>query len=129
MYIKENPNPHGARVGDCVIRAISIATGEDWDKVYVDLCVQGFLMKDMPSSNHVWGSYLQSKGFEKYTIPYSCPDCYTIKDFSNDAPHGTYVVGTGSHAVCVIVDKNGGNYFDVWDSGDENPVFCFRKEW
>ena len=129
MFKKINPNPTGARVGDCVIRAISIALGIDWDQAYIELAIQGFVLKDMPSSNHVWGSYLQSKGFEKYVIPDTCPDCYTVKDFCNDAPFGTYVLGTGTHAICVIVDESGGNYFDLWDSGDETPVLCFRKEW
>lgn len=56
MYIPTNPNPNGAYVEDCVIRAIAIATGRSWDDVYIHVCLQGYLMKNMPSANKVWGN-------------------------------------------------------------------------
>jgi len=37
-------------------------------------------------------------------------------------PKGTYIIGTGSHAVAII----NGDYYDSWDSGDEIPSFFFR---
>lgn len=124
MYVKENPNPNGSFVGDCVIRAISIATGVDWERTYVELSMQGFVMADMPSSNRVWGAYLKSKEFRRYSIPDSCPDCYTIKAFCEDHPNGIYIVATGVHVVAVI----NGDYHDAWDSGDEVAVYYFTKE-
>ena len=36
-YIETNPNPQQNDTGDCVIRAISIAEGETWDDVFIDL--------------------------------------------------------------------------------------------
>ena len=59
MYSAYNPNPMGARVGDCTVRAISRATGEGWDTVYCGLCVEGLRLCDMPTANHVWGAYLR----------------------------------------------------------------------
>lgn len=44
MYEHSNPNPYGKYVGDCVVRAISIATGDDWDYVYLALALQGFFL-------------------------------------------------------------------------------------
>ena len=125
MYREYNPNPAGRSVGDCVIRALSKVLNLPWDKVYVELCIQGFLMKDMPSSDAVWGAYLKSQGFRRYVIPNDCPDCYTIRDFAIDHPSGTYAVGTGTHVVAVT---DGGIYFDSWDSGNEVPIFYWRKE-
>ena len=124
MFIKRNPNPNGSYVGDCVIRSISIATGEDWEKTYIGLAIQGFMMSDMPSSNHVWGSYLRNKGYQRYVIPDECPDCYTVKDFCLDNPTGTFILATGSHVVTV----QDGNYLDTWDSGEEVPIYFWRKE-
>lgn len=122
MYIKRNPNPNGSYVGDCVIRSISIATGQDWEHVYVGLAIQGFMLSDMPSSNHVWGSYLRNLGFKRYAIPNTCPDCYTVKDFCLDNPKGTFILATGSHVVAAI----DGNYYDTWDSGEEVPIYFWR---
>lgn len=87
-YCYFNPNPASARVGDCTVRAISRATGQDWTETYIGLCLQGLLMSDMPSANHVWGSYLRSHGFERYSTE-KCEDCYTVGDFCREHPRGT----------------------------------------
>lgn len=123
-YILFNPNPRRNSVGDCVIRAISKVTNQDWDTTYLGVALQGYMIKDMPSSNNVWGGYLYSKGFNRYVIPNTCPDCYTIKDFCDDNPRGTFLLATGTHVVAVI----DGNYYDTWDSGDEVPIYYWRKE-
>ena len=120
MFIKRNPNRKGSYVGDCVIRALSIALDQSWDTTYVELAVQGFIMADMPSSNKVWGELLEEKGFTGEMIKRSD---YTVRDFCRDHPSGSYVLGTGSHVIAV---KNG-DYYDTWDSGEETPVMYWRK--
>lgn len=124
MYSYFNPNPKGNRVGDCVIRAISRALNQSWTQTYVDLSLQGYLMGDLLSSNSVWGAYLAYKGFKRDIVSTECPDCYTLEDFCREYPHGTYVVGTGSHAVAVV----DGTIFDAWDSRGESPVYYYKKE-
>lgn len=42
-FVEHNENPQSRRVGDCVVRAISTALGQQWDKTFLDLCVQGVL--------------------------------------------------------------------------------------
>ena len=90
MYSAFNPNPAGARVGDCTVRAISRATGESWDTVYCGLCVEGLRLCDMPTANHVWGAYLRRHNFRRHALPDDCPDCYTVADFCREHPLGTY---------------------------------------
>lgn len=124
MFQFFNPNPAGRNVGDCVIRAVCKATGQTWEKSYTDLCLQGFMMLDMPSSNAVWGAYLRGQGFKRYVIPNACPDCYTIGQFAADHPQGLFVVATGTHVVTV----DGGTIFDTWDSSNEVPIYYFTKE-
>lgn len=119
-----NPNPSSNLVGDCVIRALSLALNQDWDTTYLGTTTQGYEFKDMPSSNAVWGAYLRRNGFKRFIIPNECPDCYTIKDFCTDNPHGLYVLATGTHVVTAI----DGDYFDTWDSGREVPIFYWKKE-
>ena len=124
MYIHANQNPNGKYVEDCVIRAISIVTNRAWDDIYIHLCLQGFIMKNMPSANKVWGTYLSSIGFTSAPIFGRCPDCYTVRDFCMDNPYGTYILATGSHVIAVI----DGDYYDAWDSGDELPTTVWRRE-
>lgn len=123
MYIYENPNPENKVVGDCVIRAISILLNKSWEEIYDDLTEQGRMMYDMPSSNEVWAEYLYSKGFTRKIIPDTCPACYTIWQFCEDHPIGKYLLATGSHVVAVI----NGNYHDSWDSGNEVPIYFFKR--
>lgn len=123
MYIFFNNNPQGLKIGDCVVRAISAAMNQSWERTYIDLCIEGFMYKDMPNANSVWASYLHSKGWKRRSIPNTCPDCYTAADFAAEHPEGVYIAATGSHAVCI---KNG-NIIDNWDSSDETVTYYFER--
>jgi hypothetical protein len=122
-FILSNPNPRGIFTSDCVVRALSIAQNRSWEDVYIELSVFGFDMGDWGSSNAVWGAYLRSKGFDRFVIPNTCPNCYTIEQFCKDNPSGTYILATGTHVVAVI----DGNYYDSWNSGNEVPIYYWQK--
>ena len=124
MWIEWNPNPAGKRVGDCTVRAVAKGTGESWEQAYSGMALEGFLLADMPSANNVWGAYLRRKGFKRHIIPDTCPDCYTVKDFCRDHPSGMYILALHGHVIAV----NNGDYFDSWDSGNEAPLYYFKKE-
>ncbi len=125
MWVKYNPNPTGRSVGDCAVRAISKALNIDWEEAYILITSNGFNMGDMPSSDSVWGSVLRERGFYRKSIPNTCPNCYTAKDFCHDNPIGTFVLGFGGH-VATVVD---GDLYDSWDSSREIPVYVwYRKE-
>ena len=124
MWNEYNPNPEGRRVGDCSVRALAKALDVDWDTAYLMIVVQGFISKDMPSSNSVWGSVLRRNGFTREVVSNDCPDCYTIEDFANDHPKGIYVVGTGNHVVTII----DGIAYDSWQSSNETPQYFWKKE-
>ena len=38
-----NANRDGKNVGDCTVRAISVALDQDWDTTYWGLCWEGYL--------------------------------------------------------------------------------------
>ena len=125
MYRYFNNNPiKNNRVGDCVIRAISKALDQSWEETYIELCILGYIMGNWGSSNAVWNAYLKSKGFTREIVSNDCPECYTIEDFCNEHPKGTYIIGTGSHAVCI----ENGCIFDTWRSDDEVPIYFYKKE-
>lgn len=123
MWVRCNPNPRRKHVSDCVIRALAIALKKRWYDVYDDLYVVGLVEANVSCDDEVWGLYLRMNGFEPFLLPQSCPRCTTIREFTRYYPKGTYVIGTGSHAVAII----DGDYYDSWDSGNEVPSFFWRK--
>lgn len=120
MYSYYNGNPRGKNVGDCTVRAISKATGMDWGATYLALAIEGYLDGDMPSANACWGRYLRSIGYRRYIVPDTCPDCYTVGQFAEDHPVGTYILALSGHVVCV---QNG----TIWDSSNENVLYYWER--
>lgn len=118
-----NNNPVNRSVGDCAVRAVSVALDVDWETAYAMIAENGFLMADMPSSNSVWGAVLRQHGFSRYAIPNSCPDCFTVEDFADENPRGVYVLVTNGHVVTI----RDGIVLDSWDSRREIPQFYWTK--
>lgn len=118
-FIKFNPNPNAERVGDCVIRAVSKATGVDWDTAYVGVALKGFELCDMPSANHVWGEYLKQRGFKRELAEHGI----TVSEFAKSHPLGTFVLAISGHVVCV----KDGDWYDTWNSSDEIPIYVWAK--
>lgn len=121
-FVYYNPNPEHNHVGDCCIRALCKALDTDWDTVYAWVTAEGYIYKDMPSANVVWGRVLKAKGFKRFIVD-DYKDRYTVKDFCEDHPEGLYVLCISGHVVTV----ENGCYFDSWDSGDECPVYFYQR--
>lgn len=119
MYQRYNPNPTGKHVGDCTVRAISKALDQDWDATYWGLAEEGALIKDMPSANAVWGSYLREHGFRRSMAP----DGITVAEFADIYYHGTYILALDKHVVCL----QDGVIYDTWDSSSEVVLYFWRK--
>ena len=100
-----NPVDKSGRVGDCAVRAVSVALGISWERAYTKLALNGFLMGDMPNSDRVWSSVLRQEGFVREMIPNTCPECYTVQQFCADHPKGTFVLKSDGH-VATVIDGN-----------------------
>lgn len=122
MWVWANPNPKKKEVPDCVIRAICIALNKPWLETSDELYEVARRDFSVTSDDNVWGHYLYNLGFEPFLIPLECPRCTTVQEFTKMYPYGTYIIGTGTHAVAVI----DGNYYDSWDSGHTVPTFFWR---
>ena len=124
-----NPNPKQLIVGDCVIRAMSCLLEEDWDTAYARVSLQGFKIKDMPSSNSVWSECLLENKFEPVmTIcQFANPPC-TVRSFSEDHPKGRFLLFIGGSAGGHVVTVINGDYYDTWDSGDEVPAYYWKEK-
>lgn len=117
-YSWHNENPLNRNVGDCTVRAISTALNQDWDTTYIGLCLEGYLLKDMPSSNEVWRRYLSRFGLHRRPAPTHT----TVNEFTRTHPKGTYLLGLNSHVVCVI----DGTLYDTWDSGEKEVLYYWK---
>ena len=122
MWVQCNPNPLGRQTGDCVVRAIAIATDSSWRDTYRELCRIGEREADLPNSNLVWHMMMRELGAEQFLLPESCPDCITVRAFCARYPEGVYIIGTGEHAVCCI----SGDWYDSFDSGNMTPSYFWR---
>lgn len=118
-FIFYNPNREHKFVGDCVIRALCAVLLLTWDEIFLRLTMLSFEMADMPSSNEVWGRFLNLYGF----IRFPAPENYTVIDFCLDHPVGKFVLCTGKHTVATV----DGDYYDTSDVGNRNILFYYGK--
>lgn len=119
-----NNNPAGRNVGDCAVRAVSVALDVDWETAYDMIAIAGYNMADLPSSDSVWGAVLRQHGFYRFAIPNECSDCYSAADFVLDHPKGVYVLGFGGH----VATARDGYLYDSWNSENEIPQFYWTNE-
>ena len=138
---KLNINPRGIKAGDCVVRAIALATEQTWDKVYTDLCEIGLKMKRMPNEKQVYEKYLDNLGWTKHKQPraknyeegyFSGMSKYTVDELIYKLD-GDKLIGGGSihiivsvanHLTCLEYDK-GYQITDTWDCGHK----CVGNYW
>ena len=111
IFKYHNQNPHNRITGDCVVRAISFATGIPYNEVVMDQakfqCKTGF-----EGTYEVAKFMTRAYGYEKCKQPrHEDGTKYTMKEFIGEHPKGTYVILLPNH--CTVV-KNGVNY-DIWD--------------
>ena len=125
MFKFFNPNPVHlkGRVGDCAVRAISKALDISWEQAFAKLSMNAFLMGDMPSSDLVIGSVLRQAGFKRESISDNCDDCYTVEEFCEENPEGTFVIKSDGH-VATVVD---GDLYDVFDSSGNTPIYVWTN--
>ena len=125
MWKYFNNNPAGRSVGDCAVRAVSVALDTSWEDAFREIAEAAFNMADVMSANSVWGAVLRKYGFYRANIPNYCPDCYTADDFAHDHPRGVFVLGFGNHVATV----RDGVILDSWNSSQEIPqYFWYRGE-
>lgn len=123
-YAYFNENPCQRSVGDCAVRACSKALGQSWEQTFAELCLEGFIMADLPNSDTVWSKYLRRHGFHRYLIPDECPDCMTVGRFADENQEGVFVLSMPGRHVVTVVD---GTIWDSWDSSNEVPEYYFAK--
>lgn len=127
MAFKEyNPNPKGNKTGDCVIRAIGLATEKTWEETFWDMTNHAFELKTVLNIDEAWKSYLIKNGFEwvpcKVTKGKKRPTVAQMARKLSDG--GYYVLRVANH----VVTAHGGHYHDLWDSGNCAVYGYFQKK-
>ena len=126
-----NQNPHNRLTSDCVIRAISTATGKAYDDIVAMLaCIQirtGFNTNDPDG----YGKLLRSFGWVKCKQPRMLDGRkFTGKQFCQAISNGTLdiesnkriIAHIGTHHIVAIIDWQ---IWDTWDSSDG----CIGSYW
>lgn len=123
----KNENPLKKETSDCVIRALTTATGESWDDIYNQLCKIGFELKVTPTSKESWERLLTQKGFVRYTISNKKGTKRpTVLSFTKEHKEETYILQVANH---LTVCKDG-IYYDIWDCGDSSlySYWCLENK-
>lgn len=99
-----------AKMGDCVIRSISLALGQDYKQTFEELCEWAIKLGDLPNTQYVYERYLKHKGWSKQpaqrtregrlqeVVDYRGPRC-----LMHTRSHLTYI-------------NSEGNLEDTWDA-------------
>lgn len=104
-------------VADCVPRAISIATGEDYKRVYDDLAAlavaEGLGNKSVSNGSYkqVYGKYLASLGWHWQKVKHPAGR----KARPADLPAGVFVASMAGHLAAV----DHGDVKDIYDCSDK----------
>lgn len=118
------PNPSKKLQGDCVVRAITKATGKDWDTVYIELCKIGLEIKAMPNDKDTWKKYLKDNGYIYHKINVKRGSRRgTVAEFAEKNKKGTFILQIANH----IVTCQDGYYYDTWDCGDYSLYGYWEK--
>lgn len=109
MFIEHNQNPNGGNIDDCVIRAISFATGLDYWKVFDDLCEIADEFDCNINTGTAFITYLSRLGYE----PREFTNKITVSKLANSCDSGTAIILVNGHVTCI----KDGNIYDTWNCG------------
>ena len=107
-FVEENLNPLNKKAGDCVIRALSKASGKSWNTVYKELCEMGFKLKALPDGKEVWSEWLKQNIFNEGSINIQRHKETNSKILCKQT-YKRYILSVAHHLVTVV----NGRYYDT----------------
>lgn len=128
QFVAYNANPKNKKVDDCVVRALSKATGKDWYEVYDELCDIGRKVCCMPSGNEAYERFLKGHGFARfgYGKIERGMKREKIGEFGKNHPNGAYVCVLAGHLTAVV----DGVWYDLesWRKWGNTSVYSYWKK-
>ena len=129
MYYFEyyNPHPQGKLVGDCVKRALTKATGNDYISIQKELNkIKRRLNQSHFNDEKVWKEFLQEHKFVKHSFPaVRRKKRMTVNELTRKStPSDVWVCRCAGHLVCIQNRK----YWDTWDCGKKCVYTAYKLE-
>lgn len=115
-----NVNPKGEKTGDCVVRAISLATGVDYFDVTQDL----ILSADLLGCDALYLCCYTHLLDDIYDLPQVDCEGYTVEEFADMYPKGRFIVRMNGHLSCIIDNC----VMDIWDCRKEFLTNAWRVD-
>lgn len=122
-----NNNPKNRTTGDCVIRAISLATDTPYTQVLREMCELSCKTGYSIGSSQLEKKYLEARGWEKQKQPRMYDGRkITGCQWLTTAGKETMIVSIGAQHLSCIKD---GKFWDIWDcSGNCVGVYYVKKK-
>lgn len=115
-----NTHPKKSKTtGDCVFRALSIATGKDWLTIYDELYTLGREVLAPSNDKKTYAKYLDQIGSRELVKENGRR--LTGKDLALRSK-ATYIVRVAGHLLAV----KGGKVRDTWDSGNKSAYVIWK---
>ena len=91
------------KTGDCVVRALAIATGTDYKEIFKELLDISYEIGHMPNTHEVEKVFLERHGFTKNKTPRNIKGKkISVRAFTTIAPKGRIVARTREHSVAIV---------------------------
>lgn len=99
-FTYKNNNPKENEIGDCVIRAISEATGDTWENTMINVVKSTVKTGYIFNQNNVYFDYIEKNGFSK--IDENDIRGKTIEEYINELGKDcVYIFKIKGHLTCV----------------------------
>lgn len=122
-YEYTNPHPEKSEeVGDCVIRALSIATGKDWLTIYDELATIGRQQLAPMTDMKTVTAYMDKIGEKIPAIANHKRVTAKMLAMQHHHSKSDYVIRTAHHLATV----KDGKLRDTWDSSDRAGYIIWR---
>ena len=107
-----NQNPKGRITGDCVYRAISYATGVDYNDIVLEIAYRQIETGYCKDDKRTFEAILEKHGFIKMPqLKHIDGTKFTVREFVETHKTGLYVINMAQHLSVVEDGKN----IDIWD--------------
>lgn len=119
MYKFYNSNALGKYEDDCVIRAISCATGKSWDEVYDNLSDLAQAQGTMFDKRNFVINYLDSK-YERLDVGNK-----SVGEVSGMFPNNVVLITMRGHITCSKPYRGKPTVYDTFDCRNRQAEYCF----